>query len=45
MDVCMRKVKERYAQSKSKVKLMCMWHAFHWSIYIFRVEGIHTRKL
>jgi hypothetical protein len=21
-----------YAQSKKNVKLICMWHAFHWSI-------------
>jgi hypothetical protein len=27
------------AQSKKKVKLICMWHAFHWSINFFTVEG------
>jgi hypothetical protein len=44
--VCMHKINERYAHSKRMVKLMCMWHAFHWSIYIIRIKGrkqnIHT---
>ena len=27
------------AQSKKKIKLMYMWHAFHWSINFFTVKG------
>jgi hypothetical protein len=38
MYVCMYYI-YMHAQSKRKVKLMCMWHVFHWSIYFFRVEG------